>query len=63
MNRIYRWPYDFVCELDAIPPDWLRDLVEAHINLHVPQDKLEVLKVAENSEREIIAKLVGGLAS
>jgi hypothetical protein len=58
-----KWPHDFACELDAIPPDRLRDLVEGHINLHLPQDKLEVLKVAEESEREIIAKLVGGLAS
>lgn len=58
-----KWPHDFACELDAIPPDLLRDLVEAHINLHLPQDKLEVLKVAEKSEREIIANLVGGLAS
>jgi hypothetical protein len=58
-----KWPYDFACELDAIPPDQLRDLVETHINLHLPQDKLEVLKVTENSERKIIAKLIGGLAS
>src|SRR5262249_21021939 len=58
-----KWPHDFGCELDAIPPDLLRDLVETYINLHLPQDKLEVLKVVENSERKIIAKLVGGLAS
>ena len=43
----------------AIPPDQLRDLVETHINLHLPQDKLEALKAAEESEREIIARLVG----
>ena len=54
-----KWPYDFACELDAIPPDQLRDLVEAHINLHLPQDKLEVLKAAEESERNIISRLVG----
>ena len=54
-----KWSHDFACELDAIPPDLLRDLVEAHINLHLPQDKLEVLKAAEGSEREIIARLVG----
>jgi hypothetical protein len=57
------WPSAVACELDAIPPDRLRDLVETHINLHLPQDKLEVLKVAENSERKTIAKLVGELAS
>jgi hypothetical protein len=54
-----KWPHDFACELDAIPPDRLRDLVEDHINLHLPQDKLEVLKAAEASERDIIMRLVG----
>jgi len=28
-----KWPHDFACELDAIPPDLLRDLVETYINL------------------------------
>jgi hypothetical protein len=54
-----KWPHDSACELDAIPPDQLRDLVETYINLHLPQDKLEVLKAAEESERDIIARLVG----
>jgi hypothetical protein len=54
-----KWPHNFACELDAIPPDRLRDLVEAYINLHLPQDKLEVLKAAEESERDIISRLVG----
>jgi hypothetical protein len=35
-----KWLHDFACELDAIPPDQLRDLVETYINLHLPQDKL-----------------------
>jgi hypothetical protein len=46
------WPHDFACELDAIEPDDLRALVEDHINLHLDQDQLEVLKIAEESERE-----------
>src|SRR5262245_9731468 len=57
-----KWPHDFACELDAIPPDRLRDLVEDAINLHLPQDKLEVLKAAEEYERDIIARLVGKIA-
>ena len=40
----------------------LRDLVETCINLHLPQDKLEVLKAAEESERDIITRLVGKIA-
>jgi len=47
---------------DAIPPDQLRDLVETYINLHLPQDKLEVLKAAEESERKILTRLVGKIA-
>jgi hypothetical protein len=57
-----KWPHDFACELDAIPPDLLRDLVEGYINLHLPQDKLEVLKAAEQSEREILSRLVRRVA-
>jgi hypothetical protein len=58
-----KWPHDFACELDAIPPDSLRAIVEACIDLHLPQDKLAVLKAAEESEREIISRLVQGVAS
>jgi len=54
-----KWPHDFACELDAISPDQLRDLVETYINLHLPRDKLEVLKAAEDSERDVITRLVG----
>jgi hypothetical protein len=46
-------------ELDAVPPHNLRALVEQAINRNLPQDQLEVLKVAEASERELIAHLVG----
>jgi hypothetical protein len=56
-----KWPHNFACELDAIPPDQLRELVEDAINLHLPQDQLAMLKVAEQSEREGMLKLVGGL--
>ena len=31
-------------------------------NLHLPQDKLEVLKAAEESERKILTRLVGKIA-
>jgi hypothetical protein len=48
------WPHDFACELDAMEPDTLRDLVERVINAHLPQSELKILKVAEASEREFI---------
>ena len=49
-----KWPHTFACELDAIPPDTMRDLVEAAINWHLDQDALAVLKVAEQSERQML---------
>jgi len=49
-----KWPHDFACELDAIDPDTLRELVEDAINDHLPHDQLNVLKVAEASERELL---------
>lgn len=45
-------------ELDAIPPDILRSLVEDAINRHLPQDQLRVLRVAEESEKKLISNLV-----
>jgi hypothetical protein len=49
-------------ELDAIEPNRLRQLVQEAIVVHLPAAQFEVLKAAEESEREIISKLVGGLA-
>jgi hypothetical protein len=58
-----KWPYDFACELDAIPPDTMRRMVETAINGHLDQNKLAVLKVAERSERELLKAFTqqGGL--
>ena len=41
-------------ELDAIPPDQLRGLVQEAIELHLPPDQMRVLKEAEESERTLI---------
>jgi hypothetical protein len=49
-----KWPHPYACELDALPPDYMRDLVEAAINKHLPQDQLRVLKQAEASERLLL---------
>jgi hypothetical protein len=46
-------------ELDAIPARKLRELVRECIERHVDQRQLEVLKVAEASEREFL-KMVAG---
>jgi len=50
---------DISVELDAIEPNHLRALVQETIELHLPPEQFEILKAAEESEREIIAQLVG----
>jgi len=49
-------------ELDAIEPNQLRTLVQKAIELHLPPDQFEILKAAEESERDIITRLVGKIA-
>jgi hypothetical protein len=41
-------------ELDAIAPDDLRNLVRERLERHLPQAELDVLKVAEESERTVL---------
>jgi hypothetical protein len=50
-------------ELDAVDPNALRALVQETIEQHLPPDQFEVLKAAEQSEREIITRLVGRVTS
>jgi hypothetical protein len=50
---------DISVELDAIESNQLRALVQETIEIHLPADEFQVLKVAEQSEREIISRLVG----
>jgi hypothetical protein len=45
-------------ELDAIPPDLLRELVKSFIELHLPRRQFEILKAAEESERELLKCMV-----
>jgi hypothetical protein len=51
------WRHNFACELDAIPPDRMRALVKVAILGHVDHAALKVLKVAEESERELLRAL------
>ena len=52
---------DVSVELDAIEPESLRALVLEAIERHLPAEQYEILKVAERSERKLIAGLVGML--
>lgn len=49
-----KWEYPFACELDAIPPDELREMVEGAIQTHLPYTEFRVLKEAEKSERTLL---------
>jgi hypothetical protein len=51
------WPHDFACELDAIPPDILRQIVREAIEQHLPAEQLKILKIAEESERDLLWNL------
>lgn len=55
------WPHPFALELDAIEPDDLRALVRWAIEQHLPAAELEILMIAERSEREQIHAFVGKL--
>lgn len=44
-------------ELDAIAPDVLRDMVETTILSHVNPHELEIIRVAEHSEREFMRSI------
>jgi len=60
-TRTKKFGSDLSVELDAIEPNTLRLLVEAAIEHHLPAAQFEILKAAEESEREIISRLVGAI--
>jgi hypothetical protein len=53
-SRSKKWRGGDSVELDAIHPDQLRELVQAAIEQHLPPEKFDHLKVAEESERELL---------
>jgi hypothetical protein len=53
---------DISVELDAIEPNQLRTLVQEAIERHLPPEQFKILKAAEESERDIITRLVGKIA-
>jgi hypothetical protein len=53
---------DISVELDAIDPEKLRGLVRAEIEQHLPPRQFEILKIAEESERDLLQSLVREIA-
>lgn len=54
-----RWSYEFAAELDAIPPDTIRDMVREAIEDHLPSYELSYLKSVEKAERETLLQFIG----
>ncbi len=52
------WPYPYAAELDAIPPELLRQLVRDAIEQHLPPHELEALKATEAMERETLNNFI-----
>ena len=47
-------------EVDAIPPTILREIVEDAITSHIDPEALRLTQVAEQSERDILTRMIGG---
>jgi hypothetical protein len=47
--------------VDALPPDILRQLIRNAIGQHMPERELQVLQVAEQSERDLMLRIAGHL--
>jgi hypothetical protein len=56
-SRIKSWTGGGSVEVDAIEPEELRALVERAILRHIDVDALERVRVAEESERELLARV------
>ena len=59
-TRAKNWEGESV-EVDAIPPEALRDIVRDCIEGHVDPHALEIVKVAEESERQLVANFASQL--
>jgi hypothetical protein len=50
-------------EVDALPANVLRSIVENAIVKHVDRRRLEITRAVEKSERQILAALIGGVTA
>jgi hypothetical protein len=55
-TRAKKFGHETSVELDAVHPDKLRELVENAILGHLPASEIEVLKIAEESEKSFLTK-------
>ena len=50
-----KWEFNFACELDALPPDETRRIVQEALERHLPVGQLTHLRIAEESERQLLS--------
>ncbi len=60
-TRAKNFGSDISVEADAIPPNILREVVEQAIQAHLPEHQFQVLKAAEESERQHFMKVANML--
>lgn len=48
-------------EVDAIPPTELRRITEEAITAHIDPEALRLTRIAEQSEREVLTNMIGGI--
>lgn len=56
-----RWPHSFACELDALPPAVLREIVRMEIEDELPAAELAALRLTEAQERATLLHMTGVL--
>lgn len=61
-TRARNWTGGDSVELDAMQPDYLRDLVETSIQSHINQEAWDLIKTEENRERAELHRLIRGHA-
>ena len=57
-----KWPYDFACELDAIAPNVLRQMLADTIEPYMPQHERQLIEAEEEHERIKIRMMLSDAA-
>ena len=53
-SRSKKFGFDFSCEVDAIRPDVLRQMVRDCITDHIDPDQIAVIQETERQERQLL---------
>lgn len=56
------WPYDFAVELDAMPPQVLRDIITDALEEHMPTERRAAFMQREEQEKSVIRMALSDIA-